>query len=194
MITLDGLRNLSYSRAGNISFGSDFSVKWIKCLRLIILQEASTNANTKHIHLKGCKQLRIKLTQNRAMSFLDSTKAFSCESFHWKGISLWVNSLKALTTTLKFGQNLARKFSIHHTQNCFYHDWGWADPFRAELESRKKHFWGFKTQLGWVLLEFHLLHSQQEIMKILIVIFLRLFLWYSTSTCKNTISNVAETF
>ena len=40
----------------------------------------------------------------------------------------------------------------------------------------KKHFWGFKTQLGWVLLEFHLLHSRQEIMKILIVIFLRLFL------------------
>ena len=47
---------------------------------------------------------------------------------------------------------------------------------------------------GWVQLEFHLLHSQQEIMKILIMIFLGLLLCYFTSIFKNTISNVQRSF
>ena len=46
------------------------------------------------------------------MSSLDSKKAFLCESVHWTGTSLLVNSLKALTTSLKFRQNLAREFGI----------------------------------------------------------------------------------
>ena len=50
-----------------------------------------------------------------AMGFLDSTKALSCESVHWTETSLLVNSLKALTTSLKYGQNPAREFSIRHT-------------------------------------------------------------------------------
>ena len=62
------------------------------------------------------------------MSFLDSTKALPCESVHWKGASLWVNFLKALTTSLKFGQNPARKFSIRHTENYFYYGWAGLIP------------------------------------------------------------------
>ena len=103
-----------------------------------------------------------------------------------------MNFLEALTTSLKFGQNLARKFSIRHTETCFYYGFGWADPFRVELKSRKNPFWGFKPLLGWVQLEFHL--SQQEIAKILIMIFLGLLLCYSTSIFKNTISNVQRSF
>ena len=39
----------------------------------------------------------------------------------------------------------------------------WAEPFRAEMEFYENHFWGFKPPFVWILLEFHLLHSQQEI-------------------------------
>ena len=58
---------------------------------------------------------------------------------------------------------------------------GRANSFRAELESRENHFWGFKPLLGGVQLELDLLHSQQEIMQILIMIFLGLLLLYFTS-------------
>ena len=61
------------------------------------------------------------------------------------------------------------------------------------MESYENHFWSFKPPLAWILLEFHLLHSQQEIVEILIMIFLGLLLYCSTSTDKD-ISNVAETF
>ena len=76
--------------------------------------------NTSTWSIKANWGLKWHKTGPWAMSFLDSTKALSCESFHWKGTSLWVNFPKALTTSLKFGQNLARKFSIRHTENCFY--------------------------------------------------------------------------
>ena len=125
------------------------------------------------------------------MSFFDSTKALPCESVHWTGASLWVNFLKALTTSLQFGQNPARKFSIRHTENCFYYGWGWADPFRVKLESRTNHFWGFRPLPGGVQLEFLLLHSQQEI---LIMIFLGLLLCYSTSIFKNRPAMLQRSF
>ena len=150
--------------------------------------------NTSTWSIKANWGLKWHETGPWAMSFLDSTKALPCESVHWKGTSLWVNFLKALTTLFKFGQNPARKFSIRHTENCFYYGWGWADPFRVKLESRKNHFWGFRPLPGWVQLEFLLLHSQQEIVKILIMIFLGLLLCYFTSIFKNTISNVQRSF
>ena len=150
--------------------------------------------NTSTWSIKANWGLKWHKTGPWAMSFLDSTKALSCESFHWKGTSLWVNFLKALTTSLKFGQNLARKFSIRQTENCFYYGWGWADPFRVKLESRKNHFWGFRPLPGWVQLEFLLLHSQQEIVKILIMIFFGLLLCYSTSIFKNRPTMLQRSF
>ena len=104
--------------------------------------------NTSTWSIKADWGLKWHETGPWAMSFLDSTKALPCESVHWKGTSLWVNFLKALTTLFKFGQNPARKFSIRHTENCFYYGWGWADPFRVKLESRKNHFWGLDLYLA----------------------------------------------
>lgn len=46
------------------------------------------------------------------MGFLDLTKALSYQSVYCNRTSLCVYSLKGLTTSLSFGQNLARKSNI----------------------------------------------------------------------------------
>ena len=137
------------------------------------------------------------------MSSLDSTKVLSYESVHWKVTSLWVNSLKGLTTSLSFGQNLARKLSMHkkrwvfrfgHVYDCFDHGWSWANHFWSELETHENHLPRFKPPLGRVQFEFHLLHSHQKIVKIVIMVFLGLLFCLSTSINKDIISNVADAF
>ena len=58
----------------------------------------------------------------------------------------------------------------------------------------KNHLLRFEPPLGWVQLEFHLLHSQQKIVKILIMIFLSLLFCLSASINKDIISNVVDAF
>ena len=81
-----------------------------------------------------------------------------------------------------------------HVYDCFDHGWSWANPFWTELETHENHLLHFESPLGWVQLEFHLLHSQQKIVKILIMIFLGLLFCLSTSINKDIISNVADAF
>ena len=81
-----------------------------------------------------------------------------------------------------------------HSGDCLDHGWSWANPFRTEQESHENHLLCFEPPLGWVQLEFHLLHSLQEMVEILIMISLGLLLCLSTAINKNIISNVADTF
>lgn len=60
------------------------------------------------------------------------------------------------------------------------------NDYRMEFEVKTKY------EKSWVQLEFHLLHSHQDIVKILIMIFLGLLLCYSTTIGKNTIRNIAR--
>ena len=82
-----------------------------------------------------------------------------------------------------------------HVWGCFDYEWSWANPFSTELESHKKNrFLSFEPQLSGVQLELLLLHSQQKIVKIFIMIFLSLLLCLSTSINKNIVNNVADIF
>ena len=108
------------------------------------------------------------------MSSLDSTKAWSCESVHWKVASLWVNSLKSLTTSLNFGQNPYKEIEhaqitldsmlvcrFGHVDDCFDHGWSWANSW-TELETHENHLLRFESPLGWVLLKFSLVAFAAE--------------------------------
>ena len=116
------------------------------------------------------------------MSSLDSTKAWSCESVHWKQTSLWVNSLKGLTMTKSCKEIEHAQITLNskwvcrfgHVYDCYDHGWSEANPFWTELETHENHLLRFESPLGWVQLEFHLLHAQQKIVEILIMIFLGL--------------------
>ena len=81
-----------------------------------------------------------------------------------------------------------------HVYDCFDHGWSGANPFWTELETHENHLLRFESPLGRVQVEFHLLHSRQKIVKILIVIFLGLLFGLSTSINEDIISNVADAF
>ena len=73
--------------------------------RLIILQEPSTNANTRHIHLRYYRELRTEMTQNRALSdeLLRLNKSFAMwvspleiAAENWEYERLWLSFISDL--------------------------------------------------------------------------------------------------
>ena len=62
------------------------------------------------------------------------------------------------------------------------------------MKTQEYHLLSFVPLIGWIQLEFHLLHSQQKIVNILIMIFLSLLFCLSASINKDIISNVADAF
>ena len=87
------------------------------------------------------------------MSFLDSTKALSCESVRWMGTSLLVNSLKALTTSLNLDNTLQRNSAFGILRIASSMVGTGLTPSGLSWNPVKNHFWGFKPLLCRVRLE-----------------------------------------
>ena len=81
-----------------------------------------------------------------------------------------------------------------HFCDCFDHGWRWANSLWAELEPHEHYFLDFKNPLGWIQLELYFAHTYQEMVQILIMIFLSLLLCFSTPVNEDIICNVADPF